>query len=47
MDALIGWALFLGFALVFVLFLRIAGPGGDAKPSCGIKDGKGSGGGCH
>jgi len=46
MDMLIGWGIIAGLVTIFAVVLKFAGPPGDAKPHCGVKDGGGSGGSC-
>lgn len=46
METLIGWGLLLGFVLFLVGLMKVAGPPGESKPHCGVRDG-GSSGGCH
>jgi len=43
MDMMIGWGIILALVGCFVALMRFAGPPGEAKPHCGVGDGKGSG----
>lgn len=46
MDMLIGWGTLVGLFALFAAVLKLAGPPGDARPHCGMKEGGGSGGSC-